>query len=100
MAARLEEAGGSVVYVCRDCKKHWLRITAVESARFKGKIMAATRAIRTLDRADARRVPIVAMTANAFMDDIKRSHEAGMNEHLAKPIEPEKIHQTVRRLLR
>ncbi len=60
----------------------------------------AARAIRSLDREDARRVPIVAMTANAFQDDIQQSQDAGMNEHLAKPIEPEKIHQAIQRLLR
>ena len=60
----------------------------------------AARAIRSLDREDARRVPIVAMTANAFQDDIQQSRNAGMNEHLAKPIEPEKIHQAIQRLLR
>ena len=60
----------------------------------------AARAIRSLDREDARCVPIVAMTANAFQDDIQQSRNAGMNEHLAKPIEPEKIHQAIQRLLR
>ncbi len=59
----------------------------------------AARAIRALDRADARRVPIVAMTANAFLDDIKRSMDAGMNEHLAKPVEPARIHEVIQRLL-
>ncbi len=61
--------------------------------------LTAARAIRALDRADARRVPIVAMTANAFMDDIQRSRDAGMDEHLAKPIELDRIHETLQRLL-
>lgn len=47
----------------------------------------ATRAIRALDRPDAAEVPIIAMTANAFMDDIKAADEAGMNGHIAKPID-------------
>ena len=46
----------------------------------------ATRAIRALDRQDALTIPIVAMTANAFDDDIKATREAGMNAHLSKPI--------------
>ena len=50
--------------------------------------IAATQAIRGLDRADAATVPILAMTANAFAEDIGRSRKAGMNEHLASPIEP------------
>jgi signal transduction histidine kinase len=47
----------------------------------------ATRQIRALDRPDARTVPIVAMTANAYREDIERAKESGMNEHLAKPID-------------
>lgn len=47
----------------------------------------ATRAIRQLERADARQVPICALSANAFSEDIRQSMEAGMNEHLAKPLD-------------
>lgn len=54
--------------------------------------IAATQAIRGLDRADAATVPILAMTANAFAEDIEQSRKAGMNEHLAKPIEPETLY--------
>ncbi|GHV95283.1 hypothetical protein AGMMS50293_16030 [Spirochaetia bacterium] len=48
---------------------------------------AACRAIRSLDRKDAATVPIIAMTANAYKEDIDRAIEAGMNGHLAKPID-------------
>ena len=48
---------------------------------------AATRAIRALDRPDAKSVPIIAMTANAFADDKKACEEAGMNAHVGKPID-------------
>ena len=47
----------------------------------------ATRAIRALDRPDASTVPIIAMTANAFDEDRKKSKTAGMNAHLAKPLD-------------
>lgn len=47
----------------------------------------ATRAIRALDRPDASTVPIIAMTANAFDEDRKKSKAAGMNAHLAKPLD-------------
>lgn len=47
----------------------------------------ATRAIRGLDRPDGKTIPIVAMTANAFAEDVQNSMEAGMNAHLAKPID-------------
>lgn len=47
----------------------------------------ATRTIRKLQRLDAKQIPICAFSANAFSDDIRQSMEAGMNEHLAKPLE-------------
>lgn len=47
----------------------------------------ATRAIRALSREDAKSVPIVAMTANAFAEDVQASKAAGMNEHIAKPLD-------------
>lgn len=43
--------------------------------------------IRALDRTDAKTVPIVAMTANAFIEDVKTAKEHGMNGHVAKPLE-------------
>ncbi len=51
----------------------------------------ATRTIRGLDHPDAATVPIFAMTANAFVDDIARSKEAGMNAHITKPLNAEEI---------
>ena len=51
----------------------------------------ATRKIRQLDRPDARTVPIIAMTANAFVEDIKESEDAGMNEHMSKPLDIKKV---------
>ena len=47
----------------------------------------ATRQIRALDRADAKTIPIIAMTANAFTEDRLKSKEAGMDEHITKPID-------------
>ena len=49
--------------------------------------MEATRRIRSLNRPDAKTIPIFAMTANAFADDVERSRQAGMNEHLTKPLD-------------
>jgi len=48
---------------------------------------AAAAAIRALQRPDAMRIPILAMTANALVEDIHAAKAAGMNEHLAKPID-------------
>ncbi|MEA4854326.1 MAG: ATP-binding protein [Christensenella sp.] len=60
--------------------------------------LSATKAIRALPRADAKMVPIIAMTANAFDEDAQKSLDAGMNAHLAKPIEPDKLYQTLAEL--
>ena len=49
--------------------------------------LEATRRIRALNRPDAKTIPIFAMTANAFADDVERSRSAGMNEHLTKPLD-------------
>lgn len=51
----------------------------------------ATRRIRALPRGDAVSIPIVAMTANAFVEDIRRSRDAGMNGHISKPVELERL---------
>ena len=53
--------------------------------------LEATRIIRKMERPDAVQIPIFAMTANAFSDDRKRCKEAGMTEHLAKPLNSEKM---------
>ena len=57
--------------------------------------LAATRAIRAMDRPDAKTVPILAVTANAFDEDAKRCLAAGMTAHLAKPLEMEKVTATI-----
>ncbi|MCJ7856988.1 PAS domain-containing protein [Lachnospiraceae bacterium NSJ-143] len=59
----------------------------------------ATRAIRELNRADAKTIPIIAMTANAFAEDIQESLEAGMTAHIAKPIDINILGDTLKRLL-
>ena len=61
--------------------------------------LTATRTIRDMDRADAKTVPIVAMTASAFADDIKAARTAGMNAHIAKPIDGDKLVRAITQLL-
>ena len=53
--------------------------------------LTATRTIRALERQDAKTIPIIAMTANAFREDAEKCMEAGMNAHLAKPLDDEKL---------
>ena len=61
--------------------------------------LEAAAAIRALDRADAATIPIIALTANAFDEDVQRSLQAGMNAHLTKPVEAEHLFQTVGELI-
>ena len=61
--------------------------------------LEAAAAIRALDRSDAATVPIIAMTANAFDEDVQRSLQVGMNAHLSKPVEPERLYQTLEELI-
>ncbi|MGO5165877.1 MULTISPECIES: ATP-binding protein [unclassified Candidatus Paralachnospira] len=57
--------------------------------------LAATKAIRSLNRPDAGTVPIIAMTANAFEEDVQKCLDVGMNAHLAKPLDIEKVKKTI-----
>ena len=61
--------------------------------------LAATEAIRALGREDAKAIPIIAMTANAFDEDVQRSLQVGMNAHLSKPVEPDRLYQTLEELI-
>ncbi len=61
--------------------------------------LQATRNIRHLSKSNAASIPIIAMTANAFDDDIEKSKQAGMNAHLAKPIRPDLLYQTLERFI-
>ena len=61
--------------------------------------LEATQAIRALDRPDAKTIPIIALTANAFDEDVQRSLQVGMNAHLTKPVEPEHLFKTLGELI-
>ena len=62
--------------------------------------LEATSRIRALDRADAKTIPIIAMTANAFDEDVQRSLQAGMNAHLSKPIDNNTLFKTLEDLIK
>jgi len=61
--------------------------------------LEATKAIRAMRKADSKSIPIIAMTANAFQEDVNLSLESGMNLHLAKPIEPMTLYKALERFL-
>ena len=62
--------------------------------------LEATRTIRAMDREDAKTIPIIALTANAFDEDVQRSLQAGLNAHLSKPVEPDVLFETLESLIR
>ena len=62
--------------------------------------LTATREIRAMDRKDAKTIPIIALTANAFDEDVQRSMQAGLNAHLSKPVEPEALFGTLESLIK
>ena len=62
--------------------------------------LEATRTIRAMDRADAKTIPIIALTANAFDEDVQRSLQAGLNAHLSKPVQPDALFETLEGLIR
>ena len=61
--------------------------------------LEATKAIRGLERSDSKTVPIIAMTANAFDEDVQRSLQVGMNAHLSKPVDPERLYSTLEEMI-
>ena len=62
--------------------------------------LEATRRIRAMNRADAKSIPIIALTANAFDEDVQHSMQAGLNAHLSKPVDPDILFETLEGLLR
>ena len=91
-AFRMVQSGEGALSAAKKCRPDILVIDAVLPL-MDG--LAAANNIRHLSNSDAKKVPIIAMTANAFEDDIEKSKAAGMNAHLAKPIEPQRLYQTL-----
>jgi len=59
--------------------------------------LEATRQIRAADRPDARTIPIIAMSANAFAEDVAKSREAGIDEHLSKPVDADAMYRVIQK---
>ena len=60
----------------------------------------ATQVVCAMDRPDAKSIPIIALTANAFDEDVQRSMQAGLNAHLSKPIQPDTLFEALESLIR
>lgn len=109
IAVKLLEKKGISVLAVENGQQALDRFRDSEKGRFDAILMdirmplmnglEAARLIRSLDRPDAKTIPIVAMTANAFDADVEESIRAGMNAHLSKPIEKDKLYETLSRLI-
>lgn len=105
VAQRILEKAGARVTIASDGKEGLDDFANSPQGSFDAIIMdvrmprmdgyEATRAIRASAHPQASSIPIIAMTAYAFVDDIRKSHDAGMNAHLAKPIEPDQMYETI-----
>lgn len=105
IAKTLLSDSGANVTVVSDGKQAVEKFKNSKNGKFQAILMdvmmpvmdglAATKAIRSLKRSDAKKIPIIAMTANAFEEDIQRCLEAGMNAHLAKPLQVDKMIETI-----
>lgn len=101
---------GAIVTVVRDGQQAVDRFRNSPAGTFDAILMdimmpimdgfAATKAIRSLDRPDAKTIPIIAMTANAFAEDVKKCLDVGMNAHLAKPLNMETVVSVINRYTR
>ncbi len=101
MAGMEIECAGSgqeaLEYFLADGNRYDLILMDVQMPIMNG--YQATRAIRQSDHPRAGIIPIIAMTADAFHEDVVKAYEAGMNGHLAKPIEPDKLYQMIESIL-
>ena len=62
--------------------------------------LEATKRIRKSSKKDAKSIPIIALTANAFDEDVQRSLQAGLNAHLSKPVKPEAVFEALETLIK
>ena len=108
IAGTLLKDEGAEITVVRDGKQALDMFRENKPGTFDGILMdimmpvmnglEATKAIRALDREDAGTIPIIAMTANAFAEDARQCIEAGMNAHLSKPLNMDKVISTIAKL--
>lgn len=97
----IEEArnGKEAVQKVSESKEGWFDLIFMDIRMPVMKGDEATLAIRKLDREDCKKIPIIAMTANALESDVENSYRCGMNGHISKPIEPEEVYRCLNKWL-
>lgn len=83
----------------RDSKEGYFDLILMDMQMPRWDGIESTRQIRALDRADAKSVPIIAVTANAYFEDEQKCLQAGMNDHVAKPLDMQEFYKKVKRYL-
>lgn len=91
--------GAQAVELFRNSPEGWYELVFMDIQMPVMDGYEAARRIRSLPRTDAGRVWIVAMTAHAFVEDVRRSRQAGMDEHLSKPVDVDRLYEILRRRL-
>ncbi|MEF9865143.1 MAG: ATP-binding protein [Oscillospiraceae bacterium] len=109
VATRILEKAGVIVTVANDGREGYETFSQSKKGTFDAVLMdvqmpimngyEATRLIRKSGHAQAQTIPIIAMTANAFAEDVQKSTDAGMNEHLTKPFEPKQLYAILARFV-
>ena len=95
----IAENGEEAVSMFKDSSEGYYDVILMDILMPVMNGLDATRKIRTLNRNDSEIVPIIAMSANTFADDIMRSYIAGVDYYLAKPIGAEKVITTIKKYL-
>ena len=83
----------------RDSQKGYFDLILMDMQMPRWDGLEATRQIRALDRGDAKSVPIIAVTANAYFEDEQKCMQAGMNDHVAKPLDMQEFYKKVKQYL-
>ncbi|MEG1971849.1 MAG: ATP-binding protein, partial [Oscillospiraceae bacterium] len=109
VAKRILEKRGVIVTVVNNGKDGYEAFSKSKAGAFNAILMdiqmpimdgyEAARRIRQCEHESARTIPIIAMTANAFSQDVQKSIEAGMDDHLAKPIEPNQLYDALAKFI-
>jgi CheY-like chemotaxis protein len=100
--ARVDHAedGAAAVRLFQESAEGWYDVVLMDLRMPRMDGLAAARAIRAMERSDAGTVPIIALTADAFAEDAQRCLEAGMNAHMAKPVDVKHLLRTLAELRR
>jgi CheY-like chemotaxis protein len=92
--------GKMAVDICAESKEHYFDLILMDIMMPEMDGLTATRAIRSMERADMHTIPVIAMTANAFAEDRKAAMEAGMNGYVTKPIDVAALMREIREIFK